>query len=174
VWGVLFALYVVPIFLPTVFPDKFWLMWLISGLFFGPYMLVIIYVVVRITGSLWQFDRWQRRFVIIGTPLSVMYLTALGYVFSFVIPDDFEPFRSVTLPAIVLAVTLLVFGKTKYAKKHQVRPKTSTPQSDNSLKSNNYVAKCRESGRRNRLIGASRQCQYFPTLSLPATAQCYI
>jgi hypothetical protein len=116
-----FVLYVIPLSYP-IWAERLWAMWLISGLFMFPYMLLMIYVVVRITGSLWQFDRWQWEFMIVGAPLSLFYLTALGYIFSFIIPDDLELFRSGTLPAVVFTATILVFARTKYAKKHRVHP----------------------------------------------------
>lgn len=123
VWGLFFFLHIFPFFLPTIFPERIWAIWLISGLFFGPPMLLIFYVVVRMTGSLWQFNRTQWKIAIIGTPLGFMFLAALGYVFSLVIPTDFEPFRSCTLPSLAFIVVIIIISRMKFIKKYQVTQK---------------------------------------------------
>lgn len=122
-WMFPFVLYVLPMLMPLVYPDKIWLMWLIGFPFVGSIMLALFYVTVRITGSLWQFDRTQWKIAIIGTPLACVFLSGLGYVFSLLIPSRFEPFRSVTLPALVLALVFIIISRMKFIKKYQVTGK---------------------------------------------------
>jgi hypothetical protein len=124
VWMLFFVLRIMPIFFP-LFPEKFWLMWLIVCPFFGPFMLFIFYIVVRITGNLWQFNRTQWKIAIFGTLLAFLYLSAWGFVFSLIIPADFEPFRSITLPSLMLALVFIIISRTKFIKKYQVTGKQS-------------------------------------------------
>ena len=126
-WTWLFINYMFPITYPVLLERHFWTIWLVSGFFMAPGMLLMCYVVIRITGSLWQFNRTQWKIVIVGTPLAIIFLASFGYIFSLIIPSNFEGIRSITLPCILLALVFIIFGKTKYAKKYQVRkPVNST------------------------------------------------
>jgi len=110
-------------FLSIIFPDRLWLMWLIACPFFAPFILLIFYVVVRITDNLWQFDRTQWKIAAIGTPLACVFLSTLGFAFSLLIPSDFEPFRSITLPCLVLALAFIIISRMKFIKKYRVTEK---------------------------------------------------
>lgn len=127
IWMLLFASVIVPLFVTIIFPERLWFMWLLSGAFVGPVMLVLVYVVVRMTGSLWQFDRTQWKIAIIGTPLAFMFLAGLGYAFSHFISSDFEPFRSFTLPCLVLMLVFIAISRMKFIKKYQVTGKQPSP-----------------------------------------------
>jgi hypothetical protein len=128
-WLEVFFIYVLPAIYSPFLEGKLWLTWLIVGGLNAPIWMFIAYVSIRVTGSSWQFDKTQWKIAIIGMPLALLYLTGLGYVFSLFVPSSLEPYRSLMLPAIVLAVTFILFSRTKYSKKYQLRKLTMSGES---------------------------------------------
>lgn len=107
--------FIFPIIHPLLLEERFWLSWLIIGVFIGPNMLLIAYVSIKATNS--KNLNWNSALRLLV--LVSLYLTALGFLFSLILPSHLEPFRSITLPAIILGLTFVIFSKTKYAKRFQ-------------------------------------------------------
>lgn len=113
IWEICFFVYIMPIVYPVLLQGRFWAGWVIIGAFIGPLGLLIVYISMKATN--FQSKEWKP--AIIGTILAYLYMTGLAFIFSNVLPSDFEPFRSIMLPVMVLAVTFVVLSKTVYAKR---------------------------------------------------------
>jgi hypothetical protein len=113
IWEISFFVYVMPTVYPLLLQGRFWAGWVVMGVFIGPLALLMVYVSMEATN--FQSREWKP--AIIGIILSYIYLTGLAFIFSNILPSDFEPFRSIVLPVVVLAATFVVLSKTVYAKR---------------------------------------------------------
>jgi hypothetical protein len=114
-WMMAFVFYFLPIIYPLFLEGRLWAVWLVAGMFGGPLALLIAYFSMKATD--FQFRQWKA--AVFVTILCFLYLTALASIFSNILPSYFEPFRSITLPIVILALTFVIFARTKYARRFQ-------------------------------------------------------
>jgi len=105
-----FILNVLPLIYPLIFVrGDYWLLWPTAGVFGGLWGLLIVYVVQRAIN--YEYKEWNQAFLL----AAVFFISGAGlaYVFDKVFPLDFEPFRSLVLPAMVFTIAFVIIARFK-------------------------------------------------------------
>jgi hypothetical protein len=107
----LFIFFVLPNY--KFYMEDLWLGWIISGVIVGPSLFLLIFTSMLVFGK--EKVRWKP--IVISTLalgiISLLFLSGLAYLFSKIIPSDFEPFRTITLPILIWAFTIYFISKTR-------------------------------------------------------------
>lgn len=105
----LFFFYILPLLALIASPDYLWLGLLITGLYFMPSVFLLIYCSIKA----WGGPKLNWAITIFYYFIAILYYGGLAFLFSRLIPSNYEPSRSVVLPYLVIAATIYVLVKTR-------------------------------------------------------------
>ncbi len=89
--------------------DDLWLFLIIVSFYFMPFTLLFLYCSVQA----WGQEKFNWAIISFYFFIAFLYYGGLAFLFSRFIPSSYEPFRSATLPYLIIAATICVLVKTR-------------------------------------------------------------